>query len=349
MKHKTFFAVLVMAIAMTGCLKVQKKSEVAAAKEAKAKPVKAQPKQVNNRELRLDDVFVEFEGQAQPNIYDMVFSWPETRDRVRISVDGHVAFAVNTSERTSEAIDNLQGGRKVSVLVEILDQQFHVITSETRDLEIPKDYVFPKNYRLMADMTVANERVFMSAASITTQQFNLTIKTKKLIVLEKSYIQNFSTGEKAAPIKHGRNGGVIRIEAETAEGDLDITVNSEAGGDGFKAVKHETCPAGANCFPSPSCPWGGSGLNAGRNGDLYVKVAHSSDFKLYYQEELAVGGNVGPAHEVPTDKEYPVWSPYGIALGLNMQCVKNPVQGNEAQPGKICLTFSGQVPQQGCE
>lgn len=347
MKHKTFLSIVV-AMAMTGCFKVQKKSEVAA-KQGQPKQFHAQPQKAPiTRELHLDDVFVEFVGQAQPDMYDIVFSWPETRDRVRISIDGQAMFVVNTSERQTEGVGNLQGGRKISVLVEILDQQYHIIAAETRELEVPKDYIFPKNLRLTSDLTIPNERVFMNGSMITTQHYNLTIKTKKLVMLEKSYIQNFSSDEKASPNKPGRNGGTIRIEALAAEGNLDLTLNSEAGGDGFKGLA--PCSSNDYCSVTPSCPVGGRGMDAGRNGDLYVKINNSTDFKLYYQEELARGGNVGPGPNIKTADGYPVFVPYGAALGLpNMNCEKNPLPGIGAQSGKICLTYSGQMPQLGCE
>lgn len=341
MKHKTFFTVLVMAVTITGC-KVQKKSEVAT-KQAQAKPRPAQPKQVTNRELRLGDVFVEFEGQAQPNIYDMVFSWPETRDRVRISVDGQVMFAVNTSERLEEAVANLQGGRKVSVLVEILDQQYHIITSETRELEVPTDYIFSKNFILTNHLNITNERVFMRSSTITTQNFNLKIKTKKLIVLETSFIQGFDQNYKPKPKQGGRSGGEIRIEAESAEGVLDITLNSEAGGDGFKGIWACSSAPGTICLNNLMCRQGGNGLNAGRNGDLYVTIKDVTNFHLYPQTIINSGGKPGPKFDAVTESDYPLFM-FG-----KEECPAQPAHGAEAVPGKICLTLAGSVPEKGCE
>lgn len=351
MKHKTFFAALVMTIALTGCLKVQKKSEVAAAKEAKAKPVKMQPKQVSNRELRLDDIFVEFEGQAQPNIYDMVFSWPETRDRVRISVDGQLAFAVNTSERASEAIDNLQGGRKVSVLVEILDQQYHVITSETRELEIPKDYVFPNQVKLTGNMKIQNERVFMNSSVVTTETFNLEIQTKKLIVLNQSTIQGFIPGAKAAHGNDGRSGGLISIEADYAEGDLILTMNSEAGGDALMGYYDTVANAGTGAIMSHAiCPLGTNGFTAGRNGDLKLKIREITNFRHYPQETSSDGGKIAPVLLDQTSVNgYPQMPSFRMINVKRYECPKRPSPGGGAQLGKICLTFSGQAPAQGCE
>ncbi|WP_409479185.1 hypothetical protein [Pseudobdellovibrio sp. HCB154] len=346
MKHKTFIKVLAVALAMTGC-KVQKKSEAAAVKAAKTKPANTQPKQVTNRELRLEDVFVEFEGQAQPNVYNMILSWPETRDRVRISVDGQVMFAVNTTERQTEAVANLQGGRKVAVLVEILDQQYHIITSETRELEVPKDYVFPNQFTLTNHMKIPNERVFLNNSVVTTGNFNLEIQTKKLIVLNRSTIQGFIPGAKAAHGNDGRSGGLISIEAEYAEGELTFTMNSEAGGDALMGYymmiygssnEHVVCPLGTN------------GFTAGRNGDLKLKIKDISNFRHYPQETLSDGGKTAP---IIQNKEsingYPQMPSHKMFGGKHYDCPKRPSPGGGAQLGKICQTFSGQVPAQGCE
>lgn len=348
MKHKTFFAVLVMAIAVTGC-KIQKKSEVTAVKAAKTKPANVQPKPVTNRELRLDDVFVEFEGQPQPNIYNMVFSWPATRDRVRISASGQVMFAVNTSERSSEAVANLQGGRKVSVLIEILDQQYHVITSEVRELEVPKDYVFPSQLTLTGNMKIQTERVFLNSSVVTTESFDLEIQTKKLIVLNKSTIQGFAPTAKAAHGEDGRNGGLISIEADYAEGELTLGMNSEAGGDalmGYLAAD----PFPITNFPTFSvyCRMGTNGFAAGRNGDLRIKIRDVANFRPYPQENLSQGGKTAP---IFTDQNsvngYPQVSNYKKMKSF--ECPNRPNPGGGGQLGKICLTFSGQEPQQGCE
>lgn len=266
MKHKTFFAYLVLTALMTGCLKVQKKDEVA--KVAQPKPQQGptvQPKRVITRELRLDDVFVEFEGQPQPDMYDMNLSWPETRDRVRVSVNGQVAFAVHTSERQAEGIKNIQGGTKLSVLIEILDQEYHVITSETRDLDVPKDYIFPKNLRLTNEMRIAAERVFLNGSTIVTENHYLEIRAQKLIVLEKSFIQNYVYDTKAKIGEAGRHGGSIYIEAVKAEGQLDITINSEAGGDGLKGYQSPPCSHndGIGChIGAIHCPGGGKGFES---------------------------------------------------------------------------------------
>lgn len=349
MKHKTFFAVLVMAIAVAGC-KVQKKSEAVAAKEAKTKP-SAPPKPVINRELRLDDVFVEFEGQSQPNIYNMAFSWPATRDRVRISVDGQVMFAVNTSERSSEAVANLQGGRKVAVLVEILDQQYHIIASEKRDLEIPKDYIFPNQFKLTGDMKISNERVFLNNSVITTESFNLEIQTKKLIVLNRSTIQGFVPGAKAAHGDDGRNGGLISIEAEYAEGDLTFSMNSEAGGDALMGYYYGYTIGGTGAYTeSAICPLGTSGFTAGRNGDLKLKIRDIANFRHYPQETLSEGGKLAPRlSKSNVSSGYPQMPSHQLILVKHYQCPKSPSLGGNGQLGRICLTFSGQVPQEGCE
>lgn len=350
MKHKTFFKVLAVVIAMTGC-KVQKKSEAAAVKAVKTKPANAQPKQVTNRELRVEDVFVEFEGQAQPNVYNVVFSWPETRDRVRISVDGQVMFAVNTSERQTEAVANLQGGRKVAVLVEILDQQYHIITSGTRELDVPKDYVFPNQFTLTNHMKIPNERVFLNNSVVTTGNFNLEIQTKKLIVLNKSIIQGFVPGAKAAHGNDGRSGGLISIEADYAEGELTFTMNSEAGGDALMGYYDQYANAGTGALMEHAiCSLGTNGFVAGHNGDLKLKIKDISNFRHYPQETLSDGGSIAPElSKANVSSGYPQMPSFRSYNVKRYECPKRPSAGAGAQLGKICQTFSGQVSQPGCE
>ena len=66
MKHKTFFAVVAIALMATSCLKVTKKSEVAAQPaKLQSTPTQTQQPKVINRELRLDDVFVEFHANVK--------------------------------------------------------------------------------------------------------------------------------------------------------------------------------------------------------------------------------------------------------------------------------------------
>lgn len=336
-----------------GCLKVEKKSDVA--KPAPASPAQTQPmKKEIARELRLDDVYMEFVGQSQPDVYNLIFSWPETRDRVRVSVDGQMMFAVKTYERSEEAIPNLQGGRKIKVLIEILDDKYHVITSKIDELEVPKDYVFPKNFKLPGNMNILNERVFMNNSVITTESFNLTIKTKKLIILdsnsnaEHSRIQNFPADSKAKHGNDGRSGGFINIQADTAEGDLTFLMNSEAGGDALKGFYHTFGDlTGGYVAPSAICVFGTNGYSAGKNGDLYLNVKDISKFKQYVQVLLSEGGKLAPVLTTPDkDPEYPSATLDKI-YGTN--CTNNPIVGAEAQPGKVCLTFSGQTPQSECE
>lgn len=352
MKHKTFFAVLVLATVMTGCLKVKNKNEVAA---AKAVPMKKQEtavpqKRESTRALLLSDVYVEFIGQPEPQRYDVLFSWPETRDRIRLTVAGQVLVKADTQQITQHEFRDVQGGRNFSVLIEILDAQDHIISFETRDLEVPKDYVFSKNFRLTNDLTITNSRVFFVEALVTTQHFKLNIKTKNIITVGKAYIQNFAANEKAMPITHGRNGGDIRIEADMAEGELDITMNSEAGGDGFKAVEPMHCPPmhnGGFCMFQSNCPGGGSGWNAGANGDLYVKIINADKLRLFPQSMISEGGNVGPGSNAKTPEGYPVFMNYSQHPML--QCPKSPVAGASSPSGKICLTYAGQTAEQGCE
>lgn len=350
MKHKTYFVYLVLAAALTGCLKVQNKDEAAAVKAApKLKPSATQQVQIN-RELRLDDVFVEPVGLNQPNIYDVHFSWPQAKDRIRLSINNKVLTVLETKTTQQWIMSNLQGGTTFSLLIEILDEQNHIISSETREIEIPKDYVFSKSLKLTNHLKIQSQRVFMNDSIITTENFDLEIQAEQLIILKRSYIQNYFEGSKANPGSAGRNGGSIYINVTKAVGDLDITMNSESGGNGFKGYQTGECPINASigCFIlEVHCPQGGHGYSAGQNGQLTVKVKDTKDFNLYSQEQISRGGEKGPYAESPTADDYPMIT----NQTEHSACVRGGVQpkGADATPGKICLMLSDSIPQAGCE
>jgi hypothetical protein len=327
MKHKTYLvSLIVMIIPLMGCLKVEKKAEQPATAAPEKK--KAVVKQPINRELRLDDIFIEYVGLDQPNIYNVVFSWPETRDRVRVSTNGQVWFLTNTAETDRYVMNNLQGGKSYSILVEILDEKNHVITSEQRTVEVPRDYVFPRNFMLTGNMEIKNDRVFMKGSVITTENFHLTIETKNLIVLEKSVIQSFPFSHKAGPGRIGRNSGTIRISAELAKGELDLIMNSEGGGDGKQGF------AGNNLITTRP---GECGYAAGRNPEVYIEILDIKDFRFYHEEVFAEGGAIGPDGAAQAPPNYP------RAEFYNANCNGTPVRGASAQPGKICINLSGMV------
>lgn len=347
MKHKTFIAVLAVAIVMMGC-KVQKKSEVAAAKQDKVKANTVKPQKVAiTRELLVNDVFIEFVGQAQPDAYDMVISWPVTQDRLRVSLDGKMAFAVDTSERQEETVLGLQGGRKVTILIEVLDQKDHLISSQVRPLEVPKDYLFSNRFQLTGDMKILNDRVFFNNSVVTTLNFNLEIKTKKLFVLdrsstfEKSRIQNFADGAKAERGRNGRSGGLISIYAEVAEGELNVLMNSEAGGDALMGYYLKFTEFGSGTLMYDAvCPLGSNGLSAGRNGDLKVRIKDAKNFLFYPNETLSEGGKLAP--QLGNDPKAPQTYPSMISGPVKLRdCPNVPVVGADATAGKRCIDLSG--------
>lgn len=343
MKHKTYFAYLILAIAMSGCLKVNKKNaHTAAAKPAQTKPQTIEPKQEISRELRLDDIFVEYAGQRRPNVYDILLSWPKTRDHVRVSVNNKVVFEADTSEVLQYKIENQKGGDSFEVLIEILDSKSKILASESRAIEIPEDAVVSDEFVLTRDVKIHRERVFLLEAIITTQNFDLEIMAKELIVLGRSTIQNYSTTAKAAVGTVGRDGGAILIDAEIAEGELLLTLNSEAGGDGLQGY-YETRLVGKekNEIRVPKCINGGNGYSAGRNGSLRLKIKNIDNFYYYPTSTISSGGSHGPRlGQAPLS--YP-------SLNEGASCPENPVYGANAKEGAVCLLTSKSTPEQGCE
>lgn len=343
MKHKTYFAYLILAIAMSGCLKVNKKNaHTAAAKPNQAKPQTIEPRQEISRELRLDDIFVEYAGQRRPNVYDILLSWPKTRDHIRISLNNKIIFTANTAEVLQYKLEDQKGGDSFEVLIEILDSNSKILASESRPIEVPEDVVISDEFILTRDVKIHRERVFLLESLITTQNFNLEIMAKELIVMGRSTIQNYSSTAKAAVGKVGRDGGAILIDAEIAEGELLLTLNSEAGGDGLQGY-YETRLVGKekNEIRVPKCINGGNGYPAGRNGSLRLKVKNIDNFYYYPTTTISSGGSHGPRlGQVPLT--YP-------AVNEGSGCPENPISGANAVEGAICLLTSKSTPEQGCE
>jgi len=341
MKHKTYIGYLILAVVMTGCLKVQKKDAIVA-KTVQQPKVQTQSVTID-RELRLNDIFVEFVGQRRPNVYDVLLSWPQTRDRVRVSLDGKVLFTVNTSEVFNRTLNNLSGGAKLNLMIEILNKdEDDVLTSESRDLEVPEDYVFPDQLVLAYDMKIHNNRVFMNKSVITTQDYNLEIFAKELIILGESLVQGFPQGAKANPGYNGRSGGLINIEVDSAEGALSFALNSEAGGDGLQGY-YEARIVGKekNEVMMPKCVRGGSGFSAGQNNHLRLKVSKATNFYPHSNSYYSEGGNPGPRlGQAP--KSYP-------AMADESNCPQNPTVGAPAGNGLFCVMFPGSIPENGCE
>ena len=65
--------------------------------------------------------------------------------------------------------------------------------------------------------------------AIKTFEHDLTIKSEEFIS-NHSVIQNFPEGQKAKKKEHGKNGGNILIEAEIAQGELQLILNGEEAG-----------------------------------------------------------------------------------------------------------------------
>lgn len=339
MKHKTSFALLVFAIVMTGCLKVQKKDEKKAIEARRAQQVKT----LVSRELEIMDVAVEYLGQPRPDVYDVKFSWPQTRDRLRVSNGNQVLLNKNTSEVFDYTVKDFNGGDKFTLLIEILDERNHIIKSGPLDIEIPKDYIYQGLITLEYDTKIVEyRRVYLDHAVFTTQDFKLEIKAQELIVLNESVIQGFAQGTKARSGAEGRNGGLVNIETESAEGNLTFIMNSEIGGDGLRGYYEiKTVGKDRTDITVPKCAGGGSGYRAGRNGDLRLKIKNKEKFRPKLPETFSEGGNPGPRLS-PASISHP-------AMSDESNCPQNPTKGESNGKGLFCLVSPDSILAQGCE
>lgn len=339
MKHKTSFTLLVLTIVMTGCLKVQKKDEKKAIQARQAQQLKV----TTSRELLVDDISMEYLGQPRPNVYDVKFSWPKTRDRLRISVGDQVLFSENTSEVFEHIVKDFQGGDKLTLLIEILNENEYIKKSTPKDIEIPKDHIYQGPFVLEYDTKIVDyERVFMDHAVFTTQNFKLEIKTKELIVLNESIIQGFTQGSKASAGIEGRSGGLVNIEANSAEGKLTFILNSEGGGDGLRGYYEiKTVGKDRTDIQVPKCVGGGNGFRAGRNADLRLKINNIEKFDYAVPEVFSEGGNPGPRLS-PASISHP-------AMTDESNCPQNPIKGEPSGKGLFCLMSPDSILAQGCE
>lgn len=343
MKYTTYLVHLVAVVALTGCLKVSHKNKhsVAAKPAVKSQQVEViQPAYLP--ELRLDQIFIEKIGQHRPNAYDLLITWPKSKSLVRISMMNKVLFTSSLNDENYK-IPDLVGGTKAFVFVEILNEKNLVVDDRTFEVDIPEDFSLTGRV-LDRNIEIRYDRVFMDRTVITTQNFNLVIRAKELIILNDSRIQNFEAGAKAQPGQHGRSGGIIDIEVETAEGFLLFYLNSEAGGDGLQGYYVTKLSGGKEKqdIITQQCRDGGHGFNAGQNGNLRLKVSRDVNFYPHAEDKsYASGGHPGPklGHAPPS---YP-------SLAVGAPCPAQPMSGASATAGKACLLLPGRVLEKGCE
>ena len=91
------------------------------------------------------------------------------------------------------------------------------ITLISEDLEIEEDTV------------IQNRKVVLNMVAIKTFEHDLTIKSEEFVT-NHSVIQNFPEGQKTKKREHGKSGGNILIEAESAKGELQLILNGEEAG-----------------------------------------------------------------------------------------------------------------------
>ena len=130
-----------------------------------------------------------------------------------------------TEEKTETTLDN---SNEVEVSPAETEQQ--TPENETPD-EIPEEETIfiSENMELTKDTVIQNRKVVLDMTTIKTFEHNLVIIAEEFIS-NHSVIQNFPEGEKAKRSHHGRNGGNIQIEAETAKGELQLISNGEKAG-----------------------------------------------------------------------------------------------------------------------
>lgn len=341
MKHKTYLSYIVLTVLMTGCLKVENKNQKNNQPEVQ-QLVQSLP--VNsNYDLVFSDISIVKIGQHRPNVYNVLISWPKTRNGVRVIKQNKVECMVSSGIESCTLLD-LAGGDHVTFIIEILNEDNSVVETKLYEEEIPEDLNLSGEIELSRNMEYVSDRIFMDNALITTKDFNVLIKAKELFILSNSRIQNFADNSKANPGNHGRNGGTVTVEAKYAEGALSINLNAEAGGDGLQGYYITRLSGGKEKqdYLVGKCRDGGNGYDAGVNGNLKVNIDRSMNFYSdVIPQSLALGGRVGPKlGQAPS--LYP-------SMKEGTDCPSQPIAGNSGSKGRVCKILDGQVIESECD
>lgn len=291
----------ILVLAFTACMKVTKKGEV----ENNATETQVEqrmPELKSEQILDSSDFQIIYSGEKEPNQYSVNLKWPQLKNsviRIFHSGDDQGAEIVENSFM----MQNKKGGQSEKIRIEQYDTATEKRKSVfTLEIKPPEDLVFSGLQVLSEDLIKAAERLFILAdARIYAQQFNLKIKTHKIIAEEGSLITNFPSDSSADLEKVGLSGGLIEIFSTEAVGRLKIVLNGQSGGSGRLGtpeaklfdgmiLRADTLVSGSTLLQS--CP-GNSGGQGGKSGSLVFSVDESKDFILLSDIELSKSGLSG--------------------------------------------------------
>lgn len=188
---------------------------------------------VNSKSL---DQFVQVRVQptAKPEKYMVYFSWPRIEDgkfvRVRLN---KTLIVVNPNQ--TDFNHEVFHDQTLTYTFEILDSASKIEKSFPKQIKIPRDYVVRNGQSSFnEDTRLTVNRIFISnEIPLTTNGFNIELVANELHSKD-GVIETFAENTKAPINNDGKSGGMLKINAQLATGDLKIYMRGQHGGDGAK-------------------------------------------------------------------------------------------------------------------
>lgn len=180
------------------------------------------------------DQFVQIRVQptAKPEKYMVYFSWPRIEDGkfVRVRLD-KTLIVVNPSQTdfNHEVFHN----QTLTYTFEVLDNASKIEKTFPKQIKIPRDYVVRAGQSTFTEDTrlTVNRIFFTNEVSLSTNGFNVEFIVNELHSKD-GIIETFPENAKAPTNNDGKSGGILKINAQLATGDLKIFMRGQHGGNG---------------------------------------------------------------------------------------------------------------------
>lgn len=307
-------------------------------------------KEVDLKQFSTSDLKIKYEGQDEPNKYDVRLTWAPSKGYLVLKKNEQSFFDSSRISNSNDYIfKNLVGGTKYSVVADAYSAEGNLVESTVLNISVPLDLAFSGTVQLDKKQELNYQRVFIEdGTTIYTMQFDLIIAAVELISGSNVKIQNFPDGYQANYETKGLNAGNIEIRAFIASGDLEIIQNSQTGGAGYQGTpKYTECRADfvgiEREIDPPEPPFcthikheacaGTNGGDTGKLGDLKFFADQSDELNLKYRKVYSPGGAAGP-HGIQQIGGYPT------KAKPNGQCDTSPTNGAPAIGGTSCVILS---------
>jgi hypothetical protein len=196
--------------------------------------------------------------------------------------EGNSVFVDNTVKAGEDYIYSF-GTKKNSVYAE----EAAITVSIPVDIQIEKNsqwIVDPNNSKQIASLSRIRRLVLSDGSALITNGQDLTIKIRELY----SYggkILSFGNGSIAPENTNGASGGNLSLFAIKAEGDLEIRLNGQQGGNGTKGTVATQNTRGGNGTP---------GRQGGNGGEIRTSIQESYKLNLNLSIQGGARGEGGP-------------------------------------------------------